>query len=121
MRGLYHRDIGFPDCVGTLIGKTLTFRFTRHALYACLNDRYEMIQPPASVAIAPGQIIEADTDGVEIYKIVLRVPYNPTFDLCIALFPNLNGDSLVKTCWLNEKKDAHSTLDKSKYQTYVVP
>jgi len=121
MTGLYHRDIGFPPAVETLFGKTLTFRFTRHALYACLNDRYGKIMPPSSVRIEPGQIIEAETDEVAVYKIVLRIPYDEKFDLCIALMPFFTGDSLVKTCWLNRVSDRHFTLDKSKYQTYVVP
>lgn len=121
MSQLYHRDIGFPMVVDTLFGKTLTFRFTHHAKYACIKDRYGVIKPPPSLKIEKGQIIEADTDGAAIYKIVLRVPYDDKFDVCLAVMPNLNGDSLVKTCWLNRVSDRHFTLDKSKYSTYVVP
>lgn len=118
MSQLFHRDLGFPPVVETLFGKTLTFSFTRHALYACLHDRYGVITPSRSVTIAPGQIVEADADEKSVYKIVLRVPYDEKCDVCIALLPNLNGDSLVKTCWLNRKDDTHTTLDKSKYAAY---
>lgn len=111
MSQLFHRDLGFPAVVETLFGKTLTFRFTRHAIRSCLDDRYGTFTPPAKWQIAPGQIVEAESDGAVVYKIVLRVPYNPTFDLCIALLPNTNGDSLVKTCWLNRVTDRHATLD----------
>ena len=121
MSELYHRDIGFPAVVDTLFGKTLTFRFTHHARRACLNDRYGVIVPPQKVTIEKGQVVEADTDGAAIYKIVIRFPYNDNFDLCMALLPNFNGDSLVKTCWMNRVSDRHITLDKSKYCTYVVP
>lgn len=114
--GLFHRDLGFPAVVETLFGKKLTFRFTRHSLRSCLTDSYGTFIPPKEVTVAPGQIVEADTDGATIYKIVLRIPHDEKFDLCIALMPNIGGESLVKTCWLNRVSDRHITLDKSKYQ-----
>lgn len=121
MSELYHRDLGFPAVVETLFGKRLTFRFTHHARRACLTDRYGVITPPATLVIEKGQIIEADTDRTAIYKILLRVPHTAEFDLCMAILPNVGGESLVKTCWLNRVTDRHFTLDKSKYKTYTVP
>lgn len=121
MSKLYHRDIGFPTVVESLFGKRFTFRFTHHAKWACLNDHYGVITPPAAVVVEKGQVIEADTDGAAVYKIVIRIPHTTDFDLCMAVMPNLNGDSLVKTCWLNRVSDQHRTLDKSKYSTYAVP
>lgn len=121
MSELYHRDIGFPAVVDTLFGKSLAFRFTRHSLRSCLNDRYGVIKPPPRHTIQKGEIIEADTDGAAVYKILIRIPYDAKCDLCMALTPNPGGDSLVRICWLNRVDDRHFTLDKSKYKTYIVP
>jgi hypothetical protein len=121
MSQLYHRDIGLPAAVESLFGHTFKFRFTRHSLQACLSDRYGKITPPASLKIEPGQIVEAESDGAAVYKVVVRVPHKEGFDICIAFLPNLGGESLVKTCWLNRTTDKHATLDKSKYAVHVVP
>lgn len=49
----------------------------------------------------------------KLNKMVLRRPYNESLDLIIVLLVNGNK---IKTVWLNSNKDAHQTLDVSKYE-----
>lgn len=121
MTGTFHKDIGFPPLVDTLDKRLFEFTFSAHALHACLNDKYGKVMPPASIVVHKNQIIEVSIFNGEIQKVVYRTPHNEYFDLILVFMPREDKVGFVKTCWLNHKKDDHSTLDKSKYSTYVVP
>jgi hypothetical protein len=113
--GLFHRDIGLPDCES--IHREFRLAYSEHAQTACAFDRYGVIRPPATVIPHQDNLIEVEVRRGRIVKAVIRISYNETFDLSIVFIP---GDAFVKTCWLNRKTDTHRTLDRSKYQTYVV-
>lgn len=53
--------------------------------------------------------------GSDIYisKYVVRMKYNDTHDISIAI-----GGKTVITAWVNFKDDVHHTLDLSKYDTF---
>lgn len=122
--GTFHKDIGFPPLIDSIVGRRFAFTFSAHALHACLSDRYGHFTPPPDLVVQKEQIVEASFFDGEILKVVVRVPHDENFDLVIVFMPKHRGcgdTGFVKTCWLNHKKDDHSTLDKSKYSTYVVP
>jgi hypothetical protein len=121
MTGTYHKDIGFPPTVSMLVGRHFDFTFSGHALHACLNDRYGRFTPPPELTVQLEQIVEIALFKGVIHKVVVRIPHDENFDIVVVFIPEPRGVGFVKTCWLNHKKDDHSTLDKSKYSTYVVP
>lgn len=117
--GLYHTELGFPpDLVSQVSARNFRCRFTRHALTACLNDRYGKIVPPPQFRVELDEVIEIEARRQHGYwdvrKVVVRLPYNAKFDLLMAFIPD-NDLAIIKTCWLNSVDDKHSTLDESKY------
>jgi hypothetical protein len=111
---LYHKDVFMPSSVKSLEGKTFALRFSRHAMNACLNDRYGQILPPRNLTARVSEIIEIETQGNQIVKFVSRIAYNAQFDLMIVVMPD-GFFGFVKTVWLNARTDSHKTLDRSKY------
>ena len=116
--GLFHRDIGLPDCAPLFFSFELTY--SAHAKRACVEDRYGTIRPPRFVRPREGEIIEVQVWNGRIVKAVVRTTYNDIHDLILVIVPEDIDKAFVKTCWLNRKDDTHCTLDRSKYQTYVV-
>ena len=107
--GLYHYTIGFPR-VRLPVG-LLPLRYSKHAQREMLSDRYAIINPPATLDVGKAKIIELETFRGEAVKFVARIPHSPKHDLVLVVKP----DGFVKTVWLNERNDRHSTLNKSKY------
>lgn len=113
---LFHRELGIPaNLMAKLAGATLALNFSRHAMLECVRDKRGVIQPPKQVTLTPANIVEVESDTL---KTLVRLPYKVGLDLVLAILPERGiGEATVKTCWLNETTDAHSTLDKSKYAT----
>jgi hypothetical protein len=105
---LYHADIGFPS--------TVKLPATRiHALQAAQDDRYGTIDLPAVLDTQAAELIEIETDGQgRIVKALYRLPHNDRCDLLMAV---LMGRRYVKTVWLNDRNDAHTSLDRLRYTT----
>lgn len=59
--------------------------------------------------------------GWFVTKYCIRIPYSAEQDLCVAIRPQYKNsvpvDNMIVTAWLNNKKDSHNTLDKTKYCT----
>ena len=118
---LFHRDIFWPT--GKLTrwhNKRLPLTFTRHALKACLSDRYEqMVVPPKEILFDESKAFELKLNANKLVEqIAVRVPYNATHDISIVLI--LDGDEArVKTVWLNDKTDKHGTLNAAIYEKKI--
>lgn len=110
--GLYHRDIGMPEC-WPVNGRWVDLKYSNHAKRACIRDRYGVIPPLNRVQIFLDQLVEVEIREGKLVKLVARVRFNGVFDLILVL----NPDGLVRTCWLNRVTDVHKTLDRSKYHT----
>ena len=110
---LYHKLIGFPV---TLLLDTVYHRlvsYTQHAINEAKKDRYGDIVLLKVIKFKREDIIEVETsDNINADKVLIRIPYNEKYDICLAILLKV---SLVKTLWLNDKKDSHKTLDKNKY------
>lgn len=107
---LYHKDIGFPDYI-KLPSHTVDLQYSNHARQAAANDRYGVIKLPYSVNLATAELIEIELEGKTPVKMLLRTKYSTQYDLCIVLAPG----GVVKTVWLNDKTDTHTTLKKHLY------
>jgi hypothetical protein len=115
MNGLYHFQLGIPASVlNSLHGKTFeNLIYSNHARNACVTDRYGYItKPPFSVSLDRSNIVEVEVSNGAVSKVVSRLPYDKSFDIIVVLVPH---QRVVKTVWLNSKKDLHYTLDASKY------
>lgn len=110
---LYHKELGFPKNI-FIQERFVRLNYSYHSLKASLSDRYGKIDLPENITIRRNEIIELETLNDKLNKLVLRTSYNDNFDLIIVL---LIQGSKVKTVWLNEKSDSHTTLDASKYIT----
>lgn len=93
---------------------SLGLTYGHHALKAAQSDRYGVIRLPGSVEFAGMQVVEAEFYRDCLQKLVVRVRYCERFDLVLVL----GGTGFVRTVWLNERSDKHSTLDRSKYQVW---
>ena len=61
-------------------------------------------------------LYEIETRGKDdIVKCVVRTNYNLDRDISIVFAISKDGKNIVKTAWLNDKKDTHVTLNKYKY------
>jgi len=114
---LYHYQIGFPKNFNSNVGTRL-LKYTRHALGAANSDKYGTVELPVRIDTAAALCVEIETGLTGVEKLVYRMPYDARLDLCIVVIP-VENYFLVKTVWLNEKTDGHSTLEKTKYAKEV--
>lgn len=110
---LYHFQIGFPKGFNSNVGKVRA-QYTRHAYEAALTDRYGRIVLPRMVDTQDAQCVEVELDGGRVSKLVYRIAYSKNYDLVLVCIP-VQGHFLVKTVWLNKRRDQHLTLDASRY------
>jgi hypothetical protein len=109
----YHRDIGFPTTI-ILPSSIRKLIFTDHAWEKGEDiPFYKWIH--GTRKIKPETIVELFTDDdVLVKQFVLRLDYDKSLDISIAV--DMKGfTGIIKTMWLNRKKDTHRTLDKSIY------
>lgn len=110
---LYHKLIGFPSTLIINSDYKILVTYTQHAKNEAKKDRYGDIVLPQLVKFKKEDIIEIETsDNIIVDKVLIRIQYDEKYDICLAI---LLGIGLVKTLWLNDKKDSHKTLDKNKY------
>lgn len=115
---LYHADIKLPDGFVKPTGR-VGLTWTRHALRAATDDRYGNIPIFKTATLDNLDIIEVGTENDRVVKIVFRGQMDAERDLVMVLIPDFSiyrGPWTVKTVWINEHNDKHSTLDHSKYQ-----
>ena len=110
---LYHYQVGFP--------KGLTFRPclglvpSEHAQISRYTDQYGVITLPKAFLPAQAKVIEVETDEVgRVVKILARQPHDPKHDVVYAFMPDTK---VLKTAWLQDKNDAHRTLQRWKYDS----
>ncbi len=112
---LYHVNLGLPYNLN--LPEAVPVRISCHALRAMTDDRYGDITLPmvgAKLNLKGMGLVELETlDNGKPIKIVVRGTYapNPKFDLVLVL----TSDCVLKTAWLNDAGDSHSTLNKARY------
>lgn len=111
---LYHSEIRLPD---GFVAPThrVRLRWTRHADEARVTDRYGDIRRFETATLGRLSVVEVGVEGGRIAKILFRGRYTDTLDVCMVLIPNGTAPWTVKTVWVNERNDAHATLDRRRY------
>lgn len=113
-RYIYHRDIGFPSTAEIKEG-FYNLTYTRHA-----KERQEIKYGglrvlPSVLNITKDKVVEIHTDdNITAKKLLVRIGYDKKRDIVLAIQP-MDGVAKVITFWLNDKKDTHRNLDKTKY------
>jgi hypothetical protein len=115
MENLYHAQVYMPE-IARRVSFAAMVRPTPHARAAATGDRYGAFTLPTVVDTRKGDIVEAKVVNGVVAKVVIRQEYNADHDIVLVLDPRPSMPVLI-TAWLNEKGDAHSTLDTSKYST----
>jgi hypothetical protein len=110
---LYHYQIYIPSSLKVHYGTLTNLKYSDHAKIAALDDRYGTMILPNSVNTDTAQVIEVETENGIVVKILYRVKYSDTLDMCAAIKVR---EGFVKTVWFNKANDLHKTLDRSKYQ-----
>lgn len=113
---LFHVELQFPKNAKLHFG-TIDLVYTKHAKNACKTDKYGIIVPPKrlntdNAKVIEAEIVRSDDNTLHTKKVVYRVPYKGSNDLCIVLVPETN---VVKTVWINKMNDRHSTLNTHRY------
>ena len=110
MTKLYHKDIKLPSGVSPIATRTLFLVPTRHA-----REQAELKQFECPMAVHAGaQLIEVETDIVNGKETVTKALYRERTNGFNDVLMVVRGNRLI-TCWLNDRRDIHATLDKSKY------
>ncbi len=91
----------------------INLKYTRHALYACNNDRYGSIPVFESIPLEKFRVVEFEAEGQDVHKIVVRGRFNDDLDCVFVLIPG--NTYVVKTVWFNKASDNHDTLNASRY------
>lgn len=111
----YHKTIYMPK--HGLFLKTFALQYSLHALEAITDDRYGQIMPLRKITISAFNLVELTLNEFNNpCKFLIREKQTDTLDVCLVAIPD-DTKALVKTCWLCEKTDNHSTLDKNNYAT----
>jgi len=110
---LYHYQVGFPK--GLSFRPTLGLIASQHAQMARYTDPRGVITLPKAFLPASAKVIEVETDDAgKVIKIVARQPHDDKNDVVYAFIPDAK---LIKTAWLQDKHDAHRTLQRWRYDT----
>jgi hypothetical protein len=111
---VYHKSIGFPAFVRLPEEVYLRLTYSRHAKHK--RKALNLTLPHNEIVMFPfDSIIEMYiTKKRRIKKILVRRPYDSKKDIIFVLELK-HFDAKVVTFWFNNKRDNHSTLDKTKY------
>jgi hypothetical protein len=111
---LFHYQIGFPN-VKVPAGR-FKLRYSGHAIKAAREDRYGnfLNYIPQSLDVNQASLIEMEYTNKRIVKLVYRLSLTKGFDIVIVVVPT-EYPWAVKTVFINERGDKHSTLNRSKY------
>lgn len=127
---LYHPEVFIPQWF-EMPTERVHLVYTKHALYACNNDRYGAIPVFLTIPLDKFELVELGVKdskvnqlGIpakrEVSKIVVRGHFDDTRDITFALIPNQgirDGKPVyrVKTVWFNLNSDKHKSLNRSRY------
>jgi hypothetical protein len=109
---LYHRETGFPGHFQAPDGK-FTLAYREHARRAAAGDEFGDLTPhlPATLDTAKARLVEVETTGRKLTKLLYRLPLDPRHDLVLAV----NPDWSVRTVWSNARCVRHHSLRSRRY------
>jgi hypothetical protein len=112
----FHREVGFePGAIEEIIAglkRLSSLRYTQHAKFETIKDRYSIIPVVKLEDIKPEEIFEYTREGNQIVKFAVRLTgLDRVLDFCYSI--SLDGN--VITVWANTKEDSHRTLNEGLY------
>lgn len=113
--GLYHFETGLPLSAELFKLGTVPLRYSKHARFAALDDRYGPIDLPETLNTNVAKVIEVEVTAGRVSKIVYRISYDDSMDIVFAI----SNGGMVKTVWLNMKDDTHMSLKINRYRIAV--
>ena len=125
MSRLYHKKVfwykSFDVLARELFNKNYSLHLFEHLLYS--TDKHGMTMRELDRIIDELMankrnfyLYEVETTiHDEVFKAVVRTSYDLDRDISIVFALSKKNELIVKTAWLNNKSDRHTTLDKSKY------
>jgi len=99
-----------PELAKYSLGK-VHLSYTAHAQARSVEKN---INIQAIELISAGSIVEIETLGTAVTKIVARLAHDSEYDKVLVLVPVNKVSYRVITCWLNHKLDMHKTLNKER-------
>jgi len=109
----FHKEIGFPDRIDIPTGR-ISVNPTDHSKNRSDNHKHGEFDIPNEVFVHEDDVIELKTRNGNLWRMLIRVSYNETYDICIVL--NVNTNEVV-TAWRNRVTDTHDILDTSEYDS----
>lgn len=109
---LYHYQVGFPPHIK--FGEIYGLRASAHAMREAHGDRYGSFVIPTYFRPSDWRIVEIETQDGLLHKIVARRPLDDDRDIVMVILPR---EKVIKTVWINERKDRHKTLNRQRYMT----
>ena len=125
MSRLYHKKVywntTFDSQAKALFNKNYSLHLFEHLLYS--TDKHGMTMRELDRIIDELMenkrnyfLYEVETTiHDEVFKSVIRTSYDLDRDISIVFALSKKNELIVKTAWLNDKRDFHSTLDRRKY------
>lgn len=113
---LFNVQLGYPRWLkGTIPTGKKTIVFGEHARERMFDKGGLRLPSSCIFDFSLFRVVEIETAGRIITKMVVRKTHNDEFDLCMAIIPKTKGVWFAKTVWLNRVDDNHSTLDTSRF------
>lgn len=118
--GVYNKAVFWPDKLVQMIDEQMKCCYKVNATKHYF-DKCRMLHLPKNCykAMMYGEVVEAEIRNGTLVKIVTRLPnhQNMTEDICAAILLHVNGfyDVKVKTVWINQANDNHSTINILNY------
>lgn len=112
----FHKEIGFPTNFTPPQG-VRQIVYSRHAQEEAMKDRYGDIPQMDQVNLSKMELIELkiNANTRKIYRFLYRTELDDNRDICLVLQPAGPGKMMVVTNWINERSDAHKTLNRNEY------
>lgn len=114
----YNKALGIPPAIiARVTGIQMNLTYSRHSLTECLKDR-ETLVPPKALKLTEADIVEIETDDKRpiVNKVVARIKGSTTNDIVMVILPEFAvGEGFVKTLWLNDVNDHHTTLRAERF------
>ncbi len=115
----YHYKVFFPDeVVNKLPNKhsIIELSYTQHAIIKA--QRLGGLLLNRSLNLNNCVFVEAKLykNTKKLKELLVRKPFNKSEDICMTLLTTSNFDRfIVKSIWLNNNNDMHSSLNKNNY------
>lgn len=118
LHGVYNKAVYWPPALELALMATLSHRYevecTDHA-----REKAILLSIPMGFykAVLFGEIVEAEVWHGRVSKVITRThdKLNPSRCLCAAVLLEPDEIARVKTLWVNQTDDVHSTLREENY------